>query len=315
MITNRTALKAKIDALLADNNAGDITPEELRSVLYDIVDSAPTFADEPRATLSHSHVQGDVAGLAASLSGLQPVSERGQAGGYAPLDVGARLPVVHLPGHASRHATGQVDGLTAGDIGAASLSHAGRHAAGGPDPLTPAMIGAASLSHAARHATGGPDPLTPAMIGAAPEIHASRHYPGGPDPINLALLGAASATHSHSGSEAWLSGILAGLYADLLSAGGFVVDAAAGSYDVWLSTEYGGRVDRLRHATLSGTVQATLLINGVPVGGINGATASAALSSAPATSGNTFGAGARIQLSLASPSAAGGYAFQLDFSP
>ena len=60
--------------------------------------------DDPRLTdartpTTHTHSESQVSGLTAKLAGLQPVSEKGQANGYAPLDATGKLAAAYQPSY------------------------------------------------------------------------------------------------------------------------------------------------------------------------------------------------------------------------
>ncbi|WP_075833522.1 MULTISPECIES: hypothetical protein [unclassified Rhodococcus (in: high G+C Gram-positive bacteria)] len=53
----------------------------------------------PRTPTIHTHTEAQVTGLTAKLAGLQPVSEKGQANGYAPLDANGKLAAAYQPSY------------------------------------------------------------------------------------------------------------------------------------------------------------------------------------------------------------------------
>lgn len=52
-----------------------------------------------KAPTTHTHTEAQVMGLTATLAGLQPVSEKGQANGYAPLDENGKLAAAYQPSY------------------------------------------------------------------------------------------------------------------------------------------------------------------------------------------------------------------------
>lgn len=54
---------------------------------------------DPRPPTAHTHTEAQITGLTAKLGGLQPVSEKGQANGYAPLDSNGKLAAAYQPSY------------------------------------------------------------------------------------------------------------------------------------------------------------------------------------------------------------------------
>jgi hypothetical protein len=52
---SRAQILAEIDTLIADNNSGMVTAEDLRTVLIDLAESYPNLIDEPKADAEHTH--------------------------------------------------------------------------------------------------------------------------------------------------------------------------------------------------------------------------------------------------------------------
>lgn len=59
----RSQITTDINTKFGDNAAGDITPQDLREVTKDIIDSVPTFTDEPKANAPHTHLRTDISDL------------------------------------------------------------------------------------------------------------------------------------------------------------------------------------------------------------------------------------------------------------
>lgn len=309
----RETLRSDIAATLPDNTVGGIDPAAvLRALLYSVVDSQPNHRDEPLAALLHTHAIGDIVGLVAALAPWEVRSGRNAANGFAGLDAAGRLALAQLTLHAASHRWGGSDPISPASLYAASLSHAGRHALGEYDALTAGAIGAAALSHSGRHALGGADPLTAGAIGAASLSHAHRHAPGGDDPLTPADLGAAAVTHSHSGSESWVAAWVDGVRKRTLRVALEMPEPRVGEYDLHLSARHAAAISYLRHATLSGSVQATVLVDGAAVAGLSGLTATSTVSVASPSGGASFAQGARIRLRIQGVAGMpGDYAFEI----
>lgn len=70
----------------------------LQSELDGKVDVDDSRLSDARPPTPHQHPLADVAGLQDALAGLQAISERGQANGYATLDPAGKIPLSQLPG-------------------------------------------------------------------------------------------------------------------------------------------------------------------------------------------------------------------------
>jgi len=141
-------------------------------------------------------------------------ANKGAANGYAPLDADQKVPTANLPtmsagtvawddvtskpvsftpsAHASTHATGQADAITAANIGAADASHT--HAFLGLTDTPSSYSGQASR---VVRVNSGATALE-FVEASAPGAHASTHADGGSDEITPAAIGAAADDHTHT---------------------------------------------------------------------------------------------------------------------
>lgn len=152
--------------------------------------------------------QASISGLVADLAAKEDDANKGAAGGYAPLDGSALLPLANLPAHATRHQHGGSDEVATATPGANAIPKAG---AGGT--LAAGWI----PTHASSHQNGGSDEISVAGLSGTladpqtPAAHAASHQNGGGDEISVAGLSgtladpqtpaAHAASHQHSGSD------------------------------------------------------------------------------------------------------------------
>jgi hypothetical protein len=103
---------------LGTTPAADLGPTALTGVgttaaRSDHVHLSPTPAQIGAAPAAHTHAQSAITGLTASLAALQPLSAKGAALGYAPLDAASRVPAANLPAFVDATFLAPIEGFAA----------------------------------------------------------------------------------------------------------------------------------------------------------------------------------------------------------